>query len=75
MGDIRIYLGGYHEYRGSTQITKDFFPTVLNTPHDTQDTPPHGTHESPTVLSTSHGTEHTLYRVIKAGLKIALFIK
>ena len=45
-------------------------------PHGTQDIPhgthdvPHGTHDiptvlnTPTVLSTPHGTAHTLYRVI-----------
>ena len=43
-------------------------PTVLKTPHGTQDIP-HGTHDIPTVLNTPHGTEtphgtaHTLYRV------------
>ena len=35
MGSYLEYLstvGGYREYRGGTQITKDFSPTVLNTP-------------------------------------------
>ena len=41
VGDIMIYVGGYHEYRGGcsvpwgTQITKDF------SPHGTHDIPPH----------------------------------
>ena len=44
--------GGYYEYcggvqcRGGTQITKDFLPTVLNTPHGTQDIP-HMHHDNP----------------------------
>ena len=64
------YCGGHHEYRGGaqyrggTQITKDFLPTVLmispmcimiphgtEYPHSTKDNP-HGTHDIP------HGTEH-----------------
>ena len=32
MGDIMIPCRRYHEYHGGTQITKDFFPTILNTP-------------------------------------------
>ena len=49
-------VGGYHDarggvqYRGGTQITKDFFSTVLNTP---------GTHDIPTciMISIPHGTQ------------------
>ena len=28
-GDIMMHEGGYHEYHGGTQITKDLPPTVL----------------------------------------------
>ena len=50
-----MICGGYHEYHGGclvswgTQITKDFPPTVLNTPY--------GTHDIPTVLNILHGTQ------------------
>ena len=70
---------GYHEYRGGTQITKDFppvvlmiFPTfimisfmvqILNIPHGTQDIP-YGTQDIPHgTHDIFHGTGHTLYIV------------
>ena len=46
VGDIMTHAGGYRkyrggvQYRGGTQMTKDFPPMVLNTsPHDTEHTP------------------------------------
>ena len=71
-GDIKMHVGGYHEYRGrcsvpwGTQITKDFPPTVLTPSTVLMISPtcimisPHGTQISkdgiPTVLNTPHGT-------------------
>ena len=63
-GGYHDTCGGYHEYRGGcsvlwgTQITKDFPPTVLNTPHGTHDIPhgtehPHGTQDIPTFIMIS----------------------
>ena len=51
-----VSCGGYHEYRGGTQITKDLSPHGTEHSHGTHDIP-HSTHDNP------HGTEHTLYRV------------
>ena len=62
VGDNMIHVGEYHEYHGGvqycggTQITKDFFPTVLNIPHGTHDIP-YMHHDIPTVLSIPHGTQ------------------
>ena len=63
-----MHVGGCHEYRGGvqyrggTQITKDFPPIVLNTPavlmiftitpHGTHDIP-HGTQDIPTFIMIS----------------------
>ena len=70
-----MYPEGYHEYRGvfstkeGTQITEKILsPTVLNTPHGTQDIPhmhhgiPHGT-DHPHGTAHPNGNAHTLYRV------------
>ena len=52
-----MHVLGYHEHRGGYSVPwgKNLllfeYPTVLNTPHGTQDIP-HGTHDI------SHGTEH-----------------
>ena len=75
VGDVQ-YCGGYHdtcgeyhEYSGGcsvpwgTQITKDFSPTVVNTPQ--------GTHDIPTILSIPYGTAHphgTVYTLCRVQL-------
>ena len=47
-----------------TQITKDFFLTVLMiSPHEHHDVP-HGTQDILHMHDIPHGTAHTLYRVI-----------
>ena len=64
-----------------------WYPHGTEHPHGTQDIPhgtqdiPHGTHDiptvlnTPTVLSTPHGTAHTLYRVVSPNLQIAIYLK
>ena len=50
VGDTMSTMGGV-QYRGGAQITKDYSPTVLNTPHGTHDTPK-------CIMIFPHRTEH-----------------
>ena len=53
---ITIHVGGYHEYHGNTQITKDCVPQGTKHPHDTLDIYAHASYPSK-VLSISDGTQ------------------
>ena len=66
-GGYLEYRGGYHEYCGGCSVPWEEnlllfeYPTVLNTPHSTQDNP-HGTEHPHITQDIPHGTQDILPR-------------
>ena len=66
-GGIMMHMGGHHEYHGGENLLLFECPTVLKiSPMVLMITPT--VLDTPMVLCTLHGTEHTLYRVVMFSL-------